>query len=97
MSDRPARLFGLTDRGRIAPGYHADLVLFDPATIGAGEIVARNDLPGGSMRLVAESSGVHRVFVAGAPIVVDGVATEARPGRMLRAGRDTHRMGIADD
>ena len=41
MSDDPARLFGLKDRGRIADGFHADLVLFDPETVGAGEIVTR--------------------------------------------------------
>ena len=96
LSDTPAKLFGLSERGRIAPGYHADLVLFDPATVGAGEIVTRNDLPGGSARLFAPSAGVARVFVNGTPIVIDGEATEARPGRVLRAGRDTHRMGVGD-
>jgi N-acyl-D-aspartate/D-glutamate deacylase len=96
LSDVPARLFGLTERGRVAPGYHADLVLFDPETVGAGRIVTRRDLPGESERLFAESKGVRRVWVNGEPIVVDGQATDARPGRVLRAGRDTHRKGLAD-
>ena len=96
LSDTPARLFGLVERGRIEPGYHADLVLFDPETIGAGEIVTRNDLPGDSERLFAESTGVKRVFVNGRPIVVDGKPTDERPGTILRAGRDTRRAGIAD-
>jgi N-acyl-D-aspartate/D-glutamate deacylase len=96
LTDTPARLFGLHERGRIAPGYHADLVLFDPQTIGASEIVMRNDLPGKSQRLFAESTGVKRVFVNGRPIVVDGKPTDERPGKVLRAGRDTHRTGIAD-
>jgi N-acyl-D-aspartate/D-glutamate deacylase len=96
MSDAPARLFGLKDRGRITEGYHADLVLFDPDTIGAGQIETRNDLPGNSERLFAESVGVKRVFVNGRPIVVDGKPTDERPGTILRSGRDTHRMGIAD-
>ncbi|MEE8164612.1 MAG: D-aminoacylase [Myxococcota bacterium] len=96
LTDTPARLFGLHERGRIAPGYHADLVLFDPQTIGAGEIVMRHDLPGKSARLFAESTGVKRVFVNGRPIVVDGKPTDERPGKILRAGRDTHRTGIAD-
>ena len=96
LSDTPARLFGLVDRGRVAPGCHADLVLFDPDTVGAGPIAPRADLPGASERLFAESTGVARVFVNGRPIVVDGHATEERPGTVLRAGRDTRRSGIAD-
>ncbi|MBW1883788.1 MAG: hypothetical protein JRJ58_09695, partial [Deltaproteobacteria bacterium] len=43
-----------------------------------------------------ESTGVKRVFVNGRPIIVDGKPTEERPGKVLRAGRDTHRTGIAD-
>jgi N-acyl-D-aspartate/D-glutamate deacylase len=96
LTDTPARLFGLHERGRIVPGYHADLVLFDPQTIGAGEIVTRRDLPGKSERLFAESTGVKRVFVNGRAIVVDGKPTDERPGVILRAGRDTHRTGITD-
>jgi N-acyl-D-aspartate/D-glutamate deacylase len=96
LSDKPARLFGLQGRGRIAEGYHADLVLFDPKTVGAGAIVTRRDLPGNSERLFAESTGVERVFVNGRAIVIDGKPTDERPGTVLRAGRDTHRAGIAD-
>ncbi len=96
MTDTPARLFGLHERGRIATGYHADLVLFDPKTIGAGEIHNRADLPGNCERLYAESTGVLRVWVNGKAIVVDGKATAERPGQLLRSGRDTHRTGIAD-
>ncbi len=96
LSDTPARLFGLTDRGRIEVGRCADLVLFDPQTVGSRPIETRQDLPGRSARLFAESTGVSRVFVNGRPIVVDGSATDERPGRLLRAGRDTHRTGIAD-
>jgi N-acyl-D-aspartate/D-glutamate deacylase len=96
MSDTPARLFGLKDRGRIAAGYHADLVLFDPKTVGAGEIHTRNDLPGQSERLFAESRGVARVWVNGQCIVVDGKPTEARPGSVLRSGRETERSGMQD-
>ncbi|MBW2424474.1 MAG: amidohydrolase family protein [Deltaproteobacteria bacterium] len=96
LSDKPARLFGLQERGRIAEGYHADLVLFDPETVGADTIVTRQDLPGNSERLFAESTGIKRVFVNGRAIVVDGKPTDERPGTVLRAGRDTHRVGIAD-
>lgn len=61
---------------------------------GTGEIHARNDLPGGTARLFAESTGMHRVFVKGEAIVVDGQATEALPGRVLRSGRDTDTVAL---
>ena len=94
LTDRPARLFGLRDRGRIAPGHHADLVLFDPEEIGSGLIHERRDLPGDSARLFAESTGIRRVYVNGEAIVVEGRPTEAVPGRILRSGRDTGTVGI---
>ncbi|MCR9092583.1 MAG: amidohydrolase family protein [bacterium] len=95
LTDRPARLFGLRGRGRIVEGYHADLVLFDPEEIGSGMIHERNDLPGDSARLFAESTGIRRVFVNGEAIVVDGRATEALPGRILRSGADTDTVSIS--
>jgi N-acyl-D-aspartate/D-glutamate deacylase len=95
LTDRPAKLFGLKERGRIEAGFHADLVLFDPATIGSGEIHERSDLPGNSARLFAESTGIRRVFVNGEAIVVDGRPTDARPGSILRSGRDTRTVPLA--
>jgi len=94
LTERPAQLFGLVDRGRIEVGYQADLVLFDPETIGSGEIHERKDLPGKSARLFAESTGIRRVFVNGEAIVVDGQPTEARPGKILRSGADTRTVPI---
>ena len=46
LTDDPARLFGLRERGRIAEGFHADLVLFDPERIDAGPATLVHDLPG---------------------------------------------------
>jgi N-acyl-D-aspartate/D-glutamate deacylase len=89
LTDKPARLFGLRDRGRIAPGAFADLVLFDPATVGAAPARLVRDLPGGSARLIADSVGVHRVFTNGIESARDGRATGALAGRVLRSGRDT--------
>ncbi len=95
LSDAPARLFGLKGRGRVAAGMHADLVVFDPKTIGSAEIHERSDLPGGTSRLYAESTGVVRVFVAGEAIVRDGKATDALPGQVIRSGRDTETVALA--
>jgi N-acyl-D-aspartate/D-glutamate deacylase len=89
MTDAPARLFGLRDRGLIAEGAHADLVLFDPATVGAAAPSMAQDLPGGGARLVSDAIGIESVFVNGAEVLHGGVPTGARPGRVLRSGRDT--------
>ncbi|MGZ4705178.1 MAG: N-acyl-D-amino-acid deacylase family protein [Acidimicrobiales bacterium] len=89
LTDMPARLFGLRDRGRVAEGWIADLVLFDPATIDAGEVHMVNDLPGGAGRLVAEAQGVAKVFVNGQLTVDANVPTGALAGTILKSGRDT--------
>ncbi len=87
LTDVPAQLYGLEGRGRIEPGAHADLVVFDPATVGPGRERTLDDLPGGASRLVVESAGVERVIVAGTEIVADGGLTGATPGTVLRRGR----------
>jgi N-acyl-D-aspartate/D-glutamate deacylase len=89
LTQQPAELFGLVDRGTIAAGNHADLVVFDPDTVGAENAHLVDDLPGGTARLTAGSEGVVRVYVAGVATVEDGKATGATPGRVLRSGRDT--------
>jgi N-acyl-D-aspartate/D-glutamate deacylase len=89
ITDAPARLFGLRDRGRVAEGGHADLVVLDPETVGAEHATLVHDLPGNTPRLTAQSHGVARVFVNGTLTVVDGEATGALPGTILRSGRDT--------
>jgi N-acyl-D-aspartate/D-glutamate deacylase len=89
MTDVPARLYGLRDRGRVAVGHFADLLLFDPDAVGPGTIHLRDDLPGGASRLYSSTVGIARVFVNGTEIVVDGKVTGAMPGRVLRSGIDT--------
>jgi N-acyl-D-aspartate/D-glutamate deacylase len=89
MTDAPARLFGLTDRGRIRDGAFADVVVFDPGAVDSGPAHRVYDLPGESLRLTAESMGVERVFVNGRPVIESGQPVGELPGRVLRSGRDT--------
>ncbi|MEE2768359.1 MAG: amidohydrolase family protein [Actinomycetota bacterium] len=97
MTDVPARYFGLVGRGRIAEGFHADLVLFDPETVGAGGLHLEHDLPGESPRLYAAAEGIHKVFVNGV-LAVDGEnATGALPGVVLRSGSHTETVPITAD
>ncbi|QQS11116.1 MAG: amidohydrolase family protein [Rhodospirillales bacterium] len=86
LTTQPAAIFGIHDRGRLAPGLAADLFLFDPATVGRGPKSRRRDLPGGGARLVTPGIGVHGVWVNGRRLVDahGGVSTAERPGRVLR-------------
>jgi len=97
MTQIPAALFGLRDRGTIREGNHADLFLFDPETVDTGDVKLVDDLPGGTSRLYADAIGVSRVMVNGQTVVEDGLATDARPGTVLRSGRDTYTVKIPAD
>ncbi len=97
LTDIPARLYGLRDRGRLVPGAFADVVVLDPATIGHGAVRTRGDLPGGASRLYAEAVGVGHVVVNGTEIVRAGGFTGAVPGRVLRSGRDTDTVHAGSD
>jgi N-acyl-D-aspartate/D-glutamate deacylase len=85
----PAALYGLRDRGVLAEGKCADVVVFDPDTIAPGPIGMRYDLPTGAGRLYGEPQGITNVIVNGTEIVRDGSLSDARPGTILRSGRDT--------
>jgi len=89
ITQRPATYFGLVDRGAIAKGFHADLVIFDAETVGRGPTYRRFDVPRGDFRLYADARGVDHVFVNGVQIIRDGVHTRKLPGIVLRSGRDT--------
>jgi len=86
----PAELFGLRDRGTVEVGKRADLVVIDPETVGSENARMVADLPGGCERLTAGSFGVERVLVNGTAVIVDGQATGATPGTLLRSGLDTY-------
>jgi N-acyl-D-amino-acid deacylase len=80
LTGQPAELFGVKERGALKPGYHADLLLFDPARVDRGPKRRVNDLPGGHPRLTTSAVGVHGVWVNG--VRIGGERT--LPGRLLR-------------
>jgi N-acyl-D-aspartate/D-glutamate deacylase len=90
ITEVPARLLGLRDRGHLAVGSFADIVVLDAETVDSEPARRAYDLPGDSLRLTAGSTGVVRVLVNGTETIVDGQPTGARAGRLLRSGRDTY-------
>jgi N-acyl-D-aspartate/D-glutamate deacylase len=95
MTDVPAQLYGLRQRGRIEEGWHGDLVVLDPATVRSHDVAMKFDLPGGAGRLYAEADGIDHVLVNGRAIVRDGQLTNERSGTLLRSGRDTATPSLA--
>jgi N-acyl-D-aspartate/D-glutamate deacylase len=94
LTDVPARLYGLRERGRLEPGYRGDVVVFDADRIAKGPTYTRDDLPTGAPRLYADAIGVEHVLVNGRVVVRNGVETGARPGTILRSGRDTQTLPL---
>jgi N-acyl-D-amino-acid deacylase len=80
----PAALLGMTDRGVIKVGGWADIMIFDPATIGPWKKEFTHDLPGGVGRVKAWGKGVKATIVNGQPIVLDGQLTDNLPGQVVR-------------
>jgi N-acyl-D-aspartate/D-glutamate deacylase len=68
LTAHPARVFGIEGRGQVREGFAADLLLFDPATVGRGPKRRVFDLPGGAPRLTTDAVGVHGVWVNGAAV-----------------------------
>ena len=79
MSSMAARRLGLHDRGIIAPGMLADLVVFDPELI--------RDMAEFGAEATRYAAGVDYLFVNGIPVIDDGELMDVMPGRVLRRGQ----------
>jgi N-acyl-D-aspartate/D-glutamate deacylase len=85
LTSHPAAFFGFKDRGRLAPGLAADIVVFDPSTIGSAAKTAKlYDLPGGAMRIVTQATGVDYTIVNGQVAHANGAMTGSMSGQVLR-------------
>jgi N-acyl-D-aspartate/D-glutamate deacylase len=94
LTSVPAGVYGLVERGRLELGWHADVVVFDPETVGVGETYTRFDLPMDEGRLYADAIGIEHVFVNGVEIIEGQKHTGDLPGTVLRSGRDTETVPI---
>jgi N-acyl-D-aspartate/D-glutamate deacylase len=90
LTSEPARVFGIRGRGRLEAGCAADLMLFDPATIGRGPKQRAFDLPAGAARLMTPAVGVHGVWVNGERVVdaTGPIPAAPRAGKLLREFAD---------
>jgi N-acyl-D-amino-acid deacylase len=85
ITSRPADIWHLTDRGRLAAGGFADITVFDPDTVGPLMPTLVDDVPGDNQRFEQRATGIAATVVNGTVLTRDGEATKARPGRLLRA------------
>ncbi len=95
ISDAPAKMYGIKERGQLTEGYFADVNVINPETIAVRPTEVRHDLPGGAWRLYGAADGYDHVLCNGAEIVRHGEFTANRPGSMLRSGTDTSGTGIS--
>jgi len=79
-------VYRIKDRGRLSRGAWADMILFDPATVGRGDKRRVQDLPGGAARVDTPAVGLHGVWINGTRVVNERgpMAGCGTPGRLLR-------------
>ena len=91
LTQKPAGLMGIKDRGLLAPDRPADVVLFDPDSVGASALTRVYDQPAGQDRLVSQAQGIQAVIVNGTVIREDNADAvgpdDGLPGEMLRGGQ----------
>ena len=94
LTSHAADIYRIKDRGRLQVGAWADLMLFDPNTVGRGEKRRVRDLPAGATRVDTPAVGLHGVWVNGVRTVDDvgeNIADCGKPGQLLRDFADLSR------
>ena len=87
MTQDTARLYGMHDRGVLAPGYRADVNVIDYEQLRLHDPEMVYDLPAGGKRIIQRASGYVLTACAGEVTYEDGEHTGALPGRLVRGGR----------
>jgi N-acyl-D-amino-acid deacylase len=85
LTSDPAKSVCLADRGRLQVGQPADVVVFDPQTVGSTRQYMVQDMPAGGERLVVDSTGIGAVVVNGTPAVLNGAIERTMSGELLHA------------
>jgi N-acyl-D-amino-acid deacylase len=96
QTSETADFFGLSDRGRLAPGLRADVNLIDYDRLQVQKPELVHDMPAAGRRFVQKVDGYEATIVAGTPIFERGEHTGALPGRLIRAGRDAQVLHAAE-
>ena len=94
LTQVPASLYGLKQRGELREGWYADVVVFDANSIATGPTYTRGDLPAGASRLYADAEGIDHGLGNGVESGRGQEHTGALPGTVLRSGRDTETVGV---
>jgi N-acyl-D-amino-acid deacylase len=84
LTSRVADFLGLDDRGTLEEGKAADVVIFNPDTVGPLALQTLDDIPGGGTRMTKNARGISWVIVNGVPVIEDGKAGDVVPGAVLR-------------
>jgi N-acyl-D-aspartate/D-glutamate deacylase len=85
LTSRPATILGLPNRGRIAVGLAADLVVLDLEELDLGPLTVRHDLPGDAPRIFQDARGYRAIAVNGVVTLEDGEPTGRSPGELVRS------------
>ena len=95
LSAMPARCAGFIDRGTLAEGAPADIVIYDHAKLGLLPSEVVHDLPANEWRRVERAEGYRHILINGVETFHDGVCTGAVPGKLLRHGLTEGRSRLA--
>jgi N-acyl-D-aspartate/D-glutamate deacylase len=95
QTSETAEFYGLEDRGRLEPGYLADVnvIDYDKLQLGRPEVVY--DLPAGGRRLLQRATGYEYTIKSGVVLFENGVATGAMPGQLIRGAQPAPQRAVA--
>jgi N-acyl-D-aspartate/D-glutamate deacylase len=96
QTSETADFFGLSDRGRLAPGLRADVNVIDFNRLQVRKPELVHDMPANGRRFIQRVEGYEATLVAGTPIFQRGEHTGALPGKLVRAGRIARAMQAAE-